>query len=201
VSSVIVTIGLIFVVPGSRLGRVSMATAYVGLALLAWTLFTGPLNVLRRRANPVSTDFRRDVGIWAGILSVVHVVVGLQVHMGGNIWKYFFYGSGLDVRDLRHDPFGLANYTGLAGTVVILLLLALSNDVSLRRLGRHRWKTLQRLNYAIFALVVAHGAVYQVLEKRRLVFVLVFAATVAAVSLVQTAGVRRVRAPDGGVTP
>lgn len=197
----IATIGLIFVVPGSRLGRVSMATAYVGLALLAWTLFTGPLNVLRQRRNPVSTDLRRDVGIWAGILSVVHVVVGLQVHMGGNIWKYFFFGPEPHLRDVRYDPFGLANYTGLVATIVLLLLLGLSNDVSLRRLGRRRWKALQRLNYAVFTLIVAHGAVYQVLEKRRLVFVLVFAATVAAVSLVQAAGVRRVRAHDGGVTP
>ena len=200
VSSVVATIGLFFVVPGSTLGRVSLATAYVGLALLAWTLFTGPFNILRRRPNPVSTDLRRDVGIWAGILSIVHVVVGLQVHQGGNIWKYFFFSPQPHVRDVRYDPFGLANYTGLVATLVVLLLLGLSNDVSLRRFGRYRWKALQRLNYAVFALVVAHGAVYQVIEKRRLVFVLVFAATVGAVSLVQAAGFRRVRAHDGGVT-
>jgi sulfoxide reductase heme-binding subunit YedZ len=199
-SSVVATTGLIFVVPGNTLGRVSMATAYVGLALLAWTLFTGPFNILRRRPNPVSTDFRRDVGIWAGILSVVHVVVGLQVHQG-NMWKYFFFGPGPGLRDVRYDPFGLANYTGLVATIVLLLLLGLSNDASLRRLGRRRWKALQRLNYAVFALVVAHGAVYQVIEKRRLVFVLVFAATVAAVSLAQTAGAREVRAREGSVTP
>ena len=41
--------------------RWSMATAYVGLALLGATLALGPLSVLRRRPNPVSTDLRRDV--------------------------------------------------------------------------------------------------------------------------------------------
>jgi sulfoxide reductase heme-binding subunit YedZ len=40
-----------------------MATAYVSLALLAATLVTGPINLLRRRPNPVSTDLRRDLGI------------------------------------------------------------------------------------------------------------------------------------------
>lgn len=190
------TIGFFLVVPGNTLSRVSTATAYVGLALLAWTLFTGPFNVLRRRANPVSTDLRRDVGIWAGTLSIVHVVVGLQVHMGGNIWKYFFFGPEPHLRGVRYDPFGFANYTGLVGTIVLLLLLGLSNDIALRRLGRRRWKALQRLNYAVFVLVVAHGVVYQVLEKRRLVFVLVFATTVGAVALIQGAGIRRIRAHD-----
>ena len=197
VSSVLVTVALFFVAPGNALGRASVASAYVGLALLAWTLFTGPLNVLRRRPNPVSTDLRRDVGIWAGILSVVHVVVGLQVHQG-NMWKYFFYVPGPDLRALRHDAFGFANHIGLVATLVILLLLGLSNDASLRRLGRRRWKALQRLNYAIFALVVVHGVVYQVIEKRWLSFVLAFAVTVLVVSLVQTAGFRRVRGRNRG---
>ena len=61
--------------------RWSMATAYVGLALLGATLVTGPLNILRRRPNPVSTDLRRDLGIWAGVLAVAHFLIGLQVHM------------------------------------------------------------------------------------------------------------------------
>ena len=52
-----------------------MATAYAGLAFLAISLWLGPWNVLRRRPNPVSFDLRRDVGIWAVVLAIVHTVV------------------------------------------------------------------------------------------------------------------------------
>src|SRR5262245_40844369 len=69
--------------------KLSMASAYTALVLLGATLATGPWNVLRGRPNPVSTDLRRDIGIWAGIVGLVHVAVGLQVHAGGDIWLYF----------------------------------------------------------------------------------------------------------------
>ena len=59
----------------------SMASAYVGFALLCASLVLGPWNVLHGRPNPVSIDVRRDVGIWAGIVGLVHVVAGLQVHL------------------------------------------------------------------------------------------------------------------------
>ena len=52
--------------------RLSMATAYAGLIFLAASLWIGPWNVLRRRPNPVSFDLRRDVGIWTGILAILH---------------------------------------------------------------------------------------------------------------------------------
>src|ERR1700676_4612371 len=57
--------------------RLSMATAYAGLLFLAISLWLGPWNVLRRRPNPTSFDLRRDVGIWTGILAILHTVVGL----------------------------------------------------------------------------------------------------------------------------
>src|SRR5258708_1253846 len=62
------------------LSRASFATAYPALALLAATLLVGPWNLIRKQRNPVSSDFRRDLGIWAGILSVVHAATGQFVH-------------------------------------------------------------------------------------------------------------------------
>ena len=70
--------------------RVSMATAYAGLIFLAVSLWLGPWNVLRGQANPISSDFRRDVGIWTGILGILHTAVGLTVHLRGRMWMYFF---------------------------------------------------------------------------------------------------------------
>ena len=47
------------------LSRASFATAYPALLLLAATLLLGPWNLFLRKPNPVSSDFRRDLGIWA----------------------------------------------------------------------------------------------------------------------------------------
>ena len=184
--------------------RWSMATAYAGLALLGATLATGPVNILRRRPNPVSTDLRRDLGIWAGLVSFAHFLVGWQVHMKHR-YLYWLREDGDHGALLpRTDLFGFGNYTGLAAVLIALLLLALSSDRFLRTLGTTRWKRLQRWNYALFLLVAAHGIAYQLIEKRKTPFVVAFALLTVASVAVQYAGYRRVRrvrraasAPDG----
>ena len=167
--------------------RLSMSTGYVGLALVGRSLLLGPLHVLRERPNPVSFDLRRDVGIWAGILSLAHVVVGLQVHLRGQMWAYFV-NSDLVFPYVRTNLFGAANYTGLAATGVLIMLLALSNDLTLRRLGTVQWKKLQRWNYAGFGLVLVHGIAYQLVENRSLPYVMIFATLVLLVLVLQGAG-------------
>lgn len=180
--------------------RWSMATGYVGLALLGATLVTGAVNILRSRRNPVSTDLRRDIGIWCGVISLTHVVIGLQVHMG-NMLLYFFREAGAEKRLVpRSDLFGFANYTGLIAALVIVLLLALSNDISLRSLGSKRWKFLQRWSYAIIILVALHSAAYQFIENRQLPYLVLFSVIVGAVLLTQVSGFRRQKrkAADAG---
>ena len=102
----------------------SMSTAYVSLLLLGATLLTGPLNVLRRQRNPVSTDLRREIGIWSGLVGLAHVAIGWQVHMG-NMLLYFFEEDKL-TKSLspRANLFGFANYAGLAGGLILIMLLA-----------------------------------------------------------------------------
>ncbi len=177
-------LGMVFL-PGSGLrGRLSLTSAYVGLALLAVTLILGPLNLLRRRPNPVNTALRRDVGIWAGLASLFHVAVGLTVHMRGRPWLYFVDQRG----SLRLDRFGFANDTGLVAGLLLLLVLVVSNDRALRGLGLRRWKAVQRCCYVVFGLTMAHGAVYQFIEKRPLAFVLVFTALGATAVVFQLCG-------------
>lgn len=169
----------------------SMASGYVGLLILSIVLVLGPWNVLRGRVNPVSTDLRRDLGIWAGILGLMHVVTGFQVHFPGRFWFYFLDPSGRPRPiPLRHDLFGFANFAGLGATLILLVLLALSNDVSLRALGARRWKSLQRWNYAYVVLVVAHTVAYQVVTERARLFVGLSAALASAVAVGQLAGIR-----------
>ena len=113
------------------ISHLSIATAYPALFLTAAALFLGPWNVLRLRANPVSFDLRRDVGIWAGIMALLHTGIGLNVHLRGRPWLYFVDQD----HHVRHDLFGFGNDTGLIAALLFLLLLAISNDVSLRRVG------------------------------------------------------------------
>ncbi|HWP49017.1 MAG TPA: hypothetical protein VNM22_17815 [Candidatus Limnocylindrales bacterium] len=174
--------------------RLSMASAYAGLTFLGLSLIIGPWNVLQDRPNPISTDLRRDVGIWAGLLGLVHMIVGLQVHMGGKFWLYFLYPPNQShFLPLRHDAFGFANFMGLVATLILILLLSLSNDFSLRALGVKRWKALQRWNYVGFAGTVVHGAVYQFIEERKLFFVGLFGGMVLMVIISQLAGFQKIR--------
>ena len=171
--------------------RWCMATAYGGLALIGATLVVGVVTVLRGRVSPVSSDLRRDVGFWAAVISVAHVVIGLQRHFHGRMWLYFVFPSKeTHWSPLRTDKFGLGNYTGLIATLILFLLLALSNDASLRWLGARRWKRLQRWNYAALVLVLVHGVVYQVMSKRTAGWVVLFAAMSLSVIALQLAGFR-----------
>ncbi len=180
------------------LSKASFATAYVSLVLLVFTLVLGPWRFLRGRVMPVSDDLRRDVGIWAGLVGALHAAVGQCVHLRGRPWLYYVYESRSHHSfPMRHDLFGLANYTGAVGTLLLLGLLATSNDYSLRRLGTPQWKQLQRWNYAVFALVLVHAAAYQFTEKQALSFVAVVVIGAVVTLVLQLLGYsrRRTRVP------
>jgi len=166
----------------------SMATAYAGLALLGFTLLVGAVHVLRSRPNPISSDLTRDAGIFATLVSIVHVGVGLFVHMGNPILYFFFPAGETHLIPLRYDVFGLTNWMGLAVTLILVVLFATSNDLSLRRLGTKRWKTLQRMNYFLFGGVALHGIAYQIMEKRNIPFVVLLVIMIVIVVILQLAG-------------
>ena len=170
--------------------RLSMATGYTSVVLIGWALLIGPWRVMRGRSAPVSTDLRRDVGIWGGLFGLAHVATGLFVHLGDPL-KYFFFRDQARRVPVRYDLFGFANWSGLAATLVLVLLLAISNDISLRRLGSRRWKAWQRWTYWAGALVVVHGLAYQWIEKGNNGWVYVFVPVVVIVAALQLHGRRR----------
>lgn len=171
--------------------RLSMATAYCSLLFLGITLSLGPWNALRRRPNPVSFDLRRDVGIWAGLLAILHTGIGLTVHLRGRMWMYFL--KERHPLKLQTGLFGSANDVGLLSALLFLMLLAISNDLSLRAMGLQRWKSFQRWTYVAVGLAVAHGILFQLVEKRHLPWVIFFAALSIFIIVIQLAGVAYVR--------
>ena len=166
--------------------RASLASAYVAILFLAWSLLLGPLNVWRSRPNPVSFNLRRDVSIWAGLLALLHTGVGLTVHLRGRMWMYFFVK--LHPFKLQQTQFGFANYTGLLAAILFVGLLLISNDLSLRTFGARRWKMLQRMAYVAFFLSIVHGWAYQIVEKRKISWITVFWLIVIVALLAQLVG-------------
>lgn len=174
----------LFSARGDLISHLSIATAYPALFLTVTAILLGPWNIVRGRANPVSFDVRRDFGIWAGIMALLHTGIGLNVHLRGRLWLYFVDRQ----QHVRRDLFGLGNYTGLIAALLFLLLLALSNDLSLRRLGTRKWKSLQRWTYAAVVLTVVHGVAYQQVEKRQDSYRALLWVTTEIVAALQLAG-------------
>jgi sulfoxide reductase heme-binding subunit YedZ len=151
----------------------------------------GPIKLLAGNRIAASIDLRRDVGIWAGIAGLFHTAVGQFVHLRGRPWLYYIYENWQQKRlfPLRHDLFGLANYTGLAAALILIALLATSNDAFLRTLGMRGWKRLQRWNYAIFGLAAVHTIIYQLgIEKPQVSFIANGAALITISLLLQWRG-------------
>ncbi|MBI2885790.1 MAG: ferric reductase-like transmembrane domain-containing protein [Chloroflexi bacterium] len=170
------------------MSRVTTATGYVAIGLLGLTLLIGPANLLLRRRNPISSYLTRDVGTWAAIFSVVHMIFGLQLHGGGQISAMLNYFVSRDGMPLTNS-FRLGNWTGLAALVIVVMLLALSNDATLRELKARTWKDLQRLNYTLFALVTLHVFFYGALLRMTSPYTLLGVLTVIAVVVGQVVGV------------
>ena len=169
----------------------TVATGYIGLALLAVTLLLGPANVVLRRRNPVSTYLRRDVGIWTGAFSLLHVVAAVFIHTShgrGFVSSFLHFFIADDGAPLTNS-FGWGNWTGLAATIIAVVLLVTSSDAALRVLRAKRWKWLQRLSYALIVLVVAHAFFYGAFLRMTSPFTWLLIVSAIAVALGQGIGV------------
>jgi methionine sulfoxide reductase heme-binding subunit len=137
------------------------ASGFISLVMLSASLIIGPVILLLKNHNPLSTYFRRDLSITGGLLAVIHSVAGLFVHLRGKTWLYFLKEneSGYSI---RLDTFGLANYTGVISALIILLLIITSSDYMLKELNPARWKRIQRLAYLMFILIIIHCFCYRI---------------------------------------
>lgn len=144
---------------------VTYTTGYLSVFFLVVSLVLGPINLILKRKNPISTYIRRDIGIFGGVLGVIHSSVGFFMHFTGRPWLYFMKEVGDDLV-IRLGNFGLANFTGLFGALILILLIIISNDYFLGKLKSVKWKNLQRLTYLIFILVISHCVFYRLNAKK-----------------------------------
>jgi sulfoxide reductase heme-binding subunit YedZ len=178
--------------------RISFASAYVTIVYLVVSFALGPYRLWQKLHNPISFDLRRDVGIWVGVLALLHTIVGLTVHLRGRMWMYFL--KALHPPRIQLSLFGFANYIGAVATIVFVILLVISNDLSLRKLGTSRWKSIQRWSYIAAGLTVIHGFAYQFVEKRQVGWILLLIGSVVAALGIQAAGFVIVRRGVSGQT-
>lgn len=180
-------------------GKLSVSSAYISLLLFVITIGMGPVDLWRNKKMPLSSYLRRDLGIWAALLGIFHTVAGLQVHLGGKFWHYFIYPSDqVHLVPIRYDFFGLTNHLGLLSTLVMIVLLMLSNNRSIKRMGTKKWKNWQRSAYLLVVFLPLHGVIYQVLENRlgSVYSLLLGVMALVAVSL-QVSGIIKFRSNQG----
>lgn len=186
---VIGAIAAMVIQPDSIQQFLSYLTAYAGFLYLAIALILAPLNLLKGRPLGLSSKLRRNFGIWAGVFALAHLGAGLTVHFGGRWWLYFLQPMRENkLIPFRFDFFGAANYLGLIAIIIFCVLLALSNDASIRKFGPVRWKRIQQLSYPLMLITFAHGIIYQLLEKRSFIFLMILALGFCAVLMIQIKG-------------
>jgi len=135
------------------------AFADVSLLLLVATLAVGPLARLWPPAARLVL-WRRELGVWTVFAAVGHVLIVLT---GWVEWQpvRLFYSLNPFRRDWTLDQgFALGNLLGIVALGYSLVLLATSNDASVRLLGGSTWKFVQQGVSILYALVVLHTAYF-----------------------------------------
>jgi methionine sulfoxide reductase heme-binding subunit len=189
----------IYSLTGSKqiVAGISIATAYTSLAYFLATMSIGPINLILAKANPLSSYLRRDIAIWSAILALAHTIAGLQVHLGGKFWLYFFYPEEhSQLIPVRYDLFGLTNHLGLACSILLLCLLLLSNNRAIRKLGSKKWKQWQKSTYFLAIAIPLHGYIYQFIESRIGVFTTILSVILALLIIIQSTGIAKYRKSD-----
>ena len=167
---------------------ITYTSGYLSIFLLAVSLLLGPLNLMLNLKNPLSTYIRRDIGIFGGVLGMVHSVVGLFMHFTGRPWLYFVEEVGESFA-IRSGNFGFANYTGFVGAIILILLVTISNDYFLGKLKAAKWKNLQRLTYLMFLLVIAHSVFYRLTAGKEDLIIYLYLPLLLIILIVQFVGV------------
>jgi len=108
--------------------------------------------------------------------------------MHGQLLRYFTVGSA--ARNFATLGFVVANWLGLLSVLLLGVLVSISSDAALRFLGKEKWKLVQRSAYVVIVAVIVHGALYQILEKRRWLLALIFLLLATGVAVFQLAGVQ-----------
>ena len=141
--------------------RLWKAVGDASLLMLYVTVSVGPMARLWPLAARL-IPHRREVGIWFGLLALVHTFLILDGWAQWSVSRFLGYEFIPQLgRTARMEPgFGLANILGLLAVLMTIPLIATSTDWATRKLGGSAWKFLHNATYVIFWLVVLHTAYF-----------------------------------------
>ena len=147
---------LVWRVPGERGGDEKFdlwnkVLADTSLILLCLILMLGPVARFVPRMRRF-VPWGRELGIGMFVTAGLHVVI-----LFDGSWDQVRASFGVNGFLAKKEFWHAANWVGLVALVYALVLAAISNDFSLRRLGRG-WKFLQRQVYTLFVLAWLHTA-------------------------------------------
>lgn len=145
----------------SPMHRWNRAFGDASLVLIALSMGLGPLTRFLRASVPL-LPFRREMGIYACLLVIVHAAIVLVGWVEWDLMRLFGFERHPDllVYVMFQHGFGLANAIGIAALVLAVLLAATSSDFAMRRLGLSGWKFLQMGVLPMWWLTVAHVAYF-----------------------------------------
>lgn len=165
--SLVITLVALALEDGSLLDKLSMATAYNCLLLLAIALSIGPVNVLRSGRPVINSYLRRDTGIWAAINGIVHLILATSLSMTPQyLDSYVKISSHAMNIQTRESLFLWGSLAAYIVGILLVMLLALSSNKAMQRVGLRWWKRLQRMAYLVFILTVVHAWAFQLIEAR-----------------------------------
>jgi DMSO/TMAO reductase YedYZ heme-binding membrane subunit len=151
----------------ASLDRVSLISAYLFLFLISVVLLLGPLRTLRTGRVIINQTLRRDIAIWCAFMGLVHLLAGSLESMTPVYLDVFVnHAVNPPSASTREVLFFWSAIAGFIIGILLIVLLALSNNWSLTLIGQRWWKRLHRLSYFAFVLTILHGFGFQVLESR-----------------------------------
>jgi len=190
--SILATVWVV-VDPAEALDRLSLVSAYLFLLLISFVLLVGPVRAVRTGRVTINHTLRRDVAIWSALMGLVHLVAGAAESMTPVYLEAFVtHAVNPPSATMREAFFFWSAIVGFIIGLLLLVLLALSNNWSMTLIGQRWWKRLHRLSYIIFALTILHGLGFQVLESRWWVGYGLVGALAFGVCIAQVSGIRAI---------
>lgn len=160
---VFVLLAIFTVVHGqwSAMHQWNRAFGDASLVLVALSFSLGPLSRIFRRTVRFLA-YRREMGIYAFILALVHAVIILVGWVELDFMRLFGFEFHPQLEEyvMVQNGFGLGNAIGILALAIALLLAATSSDFALRKLGASGWKFIQMGVLPLWWLTVAHVAYF-----------------------------------------
>lgn len=145
----------------SAMHRWNRAVGDMSLVLVALAMALGPMSRLWRSFARV-LPYRRELGIYAIILALIHAAIILFGWVTLDLMRLFGFEfhPGLQRYVMVNQGFALANLIGILALIYGIVLAVTSNDRSLRWLGNSVWKFVQQGTYILWWLTVLHTAYF-----------------------------------------